>query len=536
MVTGTDAIGETRTWLLGTQKFDSLGRLIERVSGGRSTSYAYEGSSSKPSTVTLSSGKTLNYTYVPELDHAISSMTTDGITQMYVYDKKTRKLLTAQESSSKIQYTWSKNGQLMREIFSNNGTTKVTEHIQTSNNVPVNYTDVSGKTTQYTMNSHGQVIRIVDHNITVDLTYDALARLSTKAIRDKSSSSSLTTKLNYDDFGREITRTIIDDRGMKLVVWQTWKKNGLLATRTIRKNAIVIRKEQFVYDNRNRLISYETSGVNLPIDPFGHEMIGQTYQFDALNNLITVKTTLAGGTMNTATYHYESINDPTQLTSVTNTHEGYPAKITLIYDTEGRMICDEGGKTLVYDAIGRLASVSKNNICKCTYRYDALNRLITQTTGENDIQQLYYRGTELVNEVLTPQQIELRFIKSGRNCLAISDNNQLTLSATDKNDSLLWSTNANNTEFQVWSPYGIGTSKNNRLPGFNGERIDPLSGMYHLGNGYRAYNPVLMRFNCPDSLSPFSEGGINPYAYCSGDPINHTDPSGEPSFISRKKT
>ena len=66
--------------------------------------------------------------------------------------------------------------------------------------------------------------------------------------------------------------------------------------------------------------------------------------------------------------------------------------------------------------------------------------------------------------------------------------------------------------------------------GFNGERIDPVLGGYHLGNGYRLYNPALRRFTSPDSMSPFGAGGINPYAYCEGDPINNTDPTGHGIF------
>jgi RHS repeat-associated protein len=64
------------------------------------------------------------------------------------------------------------------------------------------------------------------------------------------------------------------------------------------------------------------------------------------------------------------------------------------------------------------------------------------------------------------------------------------------------------------------------LLGFNGEWQDSVPGGYHLGKGYRMYNPALRRFTSPDSLSPFGAGGINSYSYCAGDPINHTDPSG----------
>ncbi|WP_177335353.1 RHS repeat-associated core domain-containing protein [Pseudomonas sp. NBRC 111132] len=68
---------------------------------------------------------------------------------------------------------------------------------------------------------------------------------------------------------------------------------------------------------------------------------------------------------------------------------------------------------------------------------------------------------------------------------------------------------------------------------FNGEwRIGVLQG-YGVGHGHRYYPPALMRFLSPDALSPFGKGGVNSYAYCQGDPVNRSDPTGEAWTIKR---
>lgn len=101
------------------------------------------------------------------------------------------------------------------------------------------------------------------------------------------------------------------------------------------------------------------------------------------------------------------------------------------------------------------------------------------------------------------------------------------LLATDQQRSVLNALDANRPHPIAYTPYGhhpLGDLLS--LLGFNGELPDPLTGHYHLGSGSRQFNPVLMRFNSPDSLSPFGKGGRNAYAYCEGDPRIFLDPSG----------
>lgn len=102
------------------------------------------------------------------------------------------------------------------------------------------------------------------------------------------------------------------------------------------------------------------------------------------------------------------------------------------------------------------------------------------------------------------------------------------LLATDSRNTVLAELKVGAANRLVYTPYGFQSAQQpvDATLGFNGQRRETPTGWYHLGNGYRVYNPVLRRFHAPDTLSPFGKGGLNAYAYCEGDPVNFTDPTG----------
>jgi RHS repeat-associated protein len=167
----------------------------------------------------------------------------------------------------------------------------------------------------------------------------------------------------------------------------------------------------------------------------------------------------------------------------------------------------------------------------CQYRYDPLDRVIGQVSAGIPQHQRFYNKNRLATEIQGAvchsifQQGDLLLAQQRSGDGAIDT----LLFATDQQRSVLHTCKANQQRQPIaYSPYGYRAVENGLLSllGFNGERPDPVTNQYLLGNGYRAFNPVLMRFNCPDSLSPFGEGGLNPYAYCQGDPVNQIDPTG----------
>jgi RHS repeat-associated protein len=166
----------------------------------------------------------------------------------------------------------------------------------------------------------------------------------------------------------------------------------------------------------------------------------------------------------------------------------------------------------------------------CRYRYDALDQLVGREPAGQEKLQRFYRHQHLVTEL--QGQASLNVFQHDKQLLALQSRqgdafNQQLL-ATDQQRSVLQVVDSGGSVHQVYAPYGhhYAESGPGSLLGYNGEAVDSVTRHYLLGNGHRAFNPVLMRFNSPDLLSPFGRGGLNAYAYCQGDPVNFSDPTG----------
>ena len=155
----------------------------------------------------------------------------------------------------------------------------------------------------------------------------------------------------------------------------------------------------------------------------------------------------------------------------------------------------------------------------CHYRYDPLDRLVATSPSGRSPQQRFYCKTRLATQIqgllwhTMVQHDDQLLAQQQRN----GEHVAATLLATDRQRSVLHALSSDTHHPIAYAPYGHHPAESGLLSllGFNGERRDPVTGHYLLGNGYRAFNPVLMRFNSPDSWSPFGEGGFNTYSYCS---------------------
>ncbi|CAM3505073.1 RHS repeat-associated core domain-containing protein [Bordetella flabilis] len=545
---------------LGTRAFDGLGRVVSADVGVGSWQYEYDAPNAdthtmdpRASRVTSSDDPVRAFSYIAELGGKVGTIKAYGtggaddppaIVQSFTYDAATGSLESASETTeiaglaSSAQYGTHASGRLKSQTWVQGNTTGTMAYDHyTIGGMCCQYTHVDNAVRTTTLDSWGRIGEVSDDQMKVTLTYDPAGRLTVWQTSDSAASHTLRVPLTLDDYGREVGRSIWEDSEPSgdptWQITQQWNEADLLTQRTIKQGGNNYRTESYGYDSRNRLTKWASSGAS-PTDRYGNVLLAQVFTFDSFNNVTQVVSSFPDGQSNTASFQYnDQAGAPCMLSSFSNTHPTYPAHngtpATVSY-AGTRLTGDGLGNAFgPYDELGRLTQVA-TPAGTAHYAYDPLDRRRSRVDGSG-ASYFYYKGRALVNVVEGANATRLLRSPAGGTA-QYSDrggSGEVWLTASDAAGSVLSASSGANREEFAYSPYGEDQDKNNvTISGYTGQYRDPLLPGYMLGNGYRAYLPALMRFAQADSpaYSPFGRGGINPYAYCAGDPINRSDPSG----------
>lgn len=526
--------GETRT-LVGEQEFDGLERLTCIKVGQRTEGFTYDGDRMQVKSRTTAAGDRISFEYNLLLtDQPVSSSAPDEFAE-FSYDRTSARLTRARNEQGLRTYDYDALHRLRGENWTDNqGKIWQTLYVSSLQSRQLQRTELkqgtqAGLDTLYHYDALGRVERIEQGNLMASFEYNELSQLSATTTRDLTAGTTLVTVLSYDDQGREILRTLTPDRQPARTLEQVWQIDGLLESRHLQQGTASLLKETFKYDARGRLTIHTCSGSTLPKDADGREITRQVFTFDELDNITLSITTFTGGQTERARFSYAN-DEPCRLTGVIYTPSRTTPDPSFSYDLNGNQLNDERGQRLTYDSQSRLLNVeSPNGQPVSQYRYDSHDHLVTSRQGSDGEILRFYQDQQLSCSVQDDRQNQYLYLQEqplGQQ--QPDDAAQTLLLLTDPNCSVLGECQQSDLRTAVYSAYGERHSDDALLGlhGFNGEVRETSSGWYLLGKGYRAYNPVLMRFHSPDSLSPFGAGGVNPYSYCLGNPIALRDPTG----------
>ncbi|WP_412070822.1 hypothetical protein [Pseudomonas fluorescens] len=466
---------------MGTQTFDSLGRVKNRSSGGRTWKASYDstaGSLTSPSVVTSPGLNGINYSYIAELGEKISTVSSVSVgpttsSKTFTYESLTGALQTAtttqQSFTSKVTQTYMNTGRLETETFTPQATTP-THYTYTVAGRISSYTDVAGVKQTVPRDIYGRPTTVKDSQVSVTLSYDALGRQYQWVTTDNATLASVTTLIEWDPQGRETTRTMTSSQtGHSWTLAQDWYTNHQLRTRKLKRNNRVVRTESYAYDQRNRLKSYTISGDDneRPQDEKGNRITDQNFTYDVYSNIITIISNFTNGsdTMRCSYGDKTTLNDklgsdPCQLFNVSHNHVSYtsatPRPANATYDANGALIGDGWGRTFTYSAYTQMGYLYKASVKgkdvngqyvnkEATYQYDALNRLIAQSSRDNvsdntDSAQLCYRDATLANQLNGTSGEGVRLLTGPAGNLAQVRTGAIAgvwLSGTDANGSVL---------------------------------------------------------------------------------------------------
>lgn len=468
-------------------EYDSCGRVIRKTDGDNhfvNCEYRPDG---MDDLITFSDGRSIKYQY-DALRRLIAIEDWLGITR-FERDAKGRVVKTRDHNDQTIQYVWG-NRDECKEII---------------------YPD--GKKTVYDYNERRQLIKsqMCDH--VVNYAYYENSKL-----KEKCFDGVFATKYSYDALGRisELGH-FQDDKMLNHFTYEYDACN--------RKSKIVEKHDNPELESGEFTYSYNAIGALEKVERNG--VLYQEYRYDNWGNRTSFDN---NGSL--TTYEYDQWGR--LLNSTNDTH-----KISYKYDNRGN-----------------LCETSVNGMKKLTLHFDALNRLSEAVSGEERTVYQYNGMAKLAQRQIFKDgtcQSEDYFYDYGRN------NNSLIAVCKDNMwENHLWDTGLVSTmtddavvsyfmdermnpvsviedgrvaDRRRYDPFGQMCSgmieeKQKNSFAFTGYRVDSTTGF--LDANMRQYDCTTGRFISCDPMAGILMAPVtmNPYLYCTSDPVNQYDPTG----------
>lgn len=516
--------------VLGRRAYDGLGRIIHSGLGeAPGTTYRYQGGERQPSEAVSARGIRLTYDYDPALGELNSVLSSGGEARSFRLDPVSGRVDRATNPLAERQAAYDTFQAMTSERLETGGRRWESRYLSSPAGRQLRRTGPEGAAVDLAYDDAGRLTGLGSESWEQAVGYDAWSRPRTITMAQVG--LALETAIAFDDFGREARRTLSAAGETFEIIESLYDdRDRLTERRTLDGQGVTVSLERFAYDAYGRLIDFSCEEPAQPANRTGRPVAAQSFAYDALDNIVQVVTRFADGGVDTAVRLFDG-PIPTQLITIESSDRSASRRLT--YDADGNLLSDGAGGVYAYDDFGRLCHASRGG----DYGYDAEGRLIAQTpAGAPTLHHVHAQdrpAVEVQGETTATLRDDGEAIRGA--VVRGPDGLEESLYGLNATASVVAALGAGGPGRRLYLPYGESPLGADVAPdqlaarptiGFNGQRLDPLTGLYHLGEGRRAYSPELMIFLSPDPLAVFGAGGLNPYAYCAGDPINMVDPSG----------
>ncbi|MFY9227026.1 MAG: RHS repeat-associated core domain-containing protein, partial [Blastocatellia bacterium] len=495
----------------------------------------------------------------------LTSISPSGRNTRFTYDARGQKKMVIDPLGGVVTYNYDINRNLISlKDQRNNATTFSYDELYRV----IKVTDPSGKYTTTSYDSEGNMINQVDRlSRSITVSYDELDRPSTVQYVDA------TLTWQYDAVGRRTraedtqfegsfiswaydnANRLLSETTREGVVSYTYNQSGQKITMTATNRPVV----NYVYDSAGRLSTISQNlGQGIETFTYNYDILSRrislqrpndvttTYDYDGSDRLNRLKhqknTNLV---IENFQYNFNADDEIKSSSSLFFTRLEPPSTVFAEADVNNRILVSDGvtntfdnlgqmisknkltGGNIQYqwDHRGRLIRVSLPNGQIVDYKYDALDRRVSQSTVSTTTKFLYddqeviidfndgEQTTHYLNGLSTDEKL-CQTNSLSDHLYFLSDNINSTVALTNSVGDLV--------ERISYGPFGIGQGSAFTRYNYTGRELDSATGIYFLRA--RWLDSQDGRFLSEDPLGILNVGNL--YSYTRNNPISKRDPFG----------